>query len=501
MDESAGATFPVSSVRISGTTVFTDLELLPLVAGVAGRVASLADLEAAAGRITQFYRANGYPVARAYVPAQNIERGSVEIAVLEGRYGKLDIRNDSRLSETMVHDTLRASSADNVIETAPLDRDLLLLKDLAGVSVAATLTPGEAVGTSNLVVDIASAATFTGTLEADNFGNRYTGELRYGGSAAAANLAGRGDLLSVRALISQDSGLWYGRAAYQIPVSGSGLLAGGALSHTYYSLGEKFASLDADGDANIYTLFVRYPALRSTRASVDVQTAFNYYDLEDNIDAANAVDPRSLHALTVSVSGNVRDNVFGGAINAASISIGNGNLQLRNDTAATIDRVTAKTKGNFDTVVYSLLRLQGVTDSMQLYLALQGQYASKNLDPSQKFVLGGPNAIRAYAQGVAVGDEGCLGTAELRYVLPAQGWLTRPQLFAFFDGGRIRVNADPFLPTKNHIDLYGAGVGIDLDTAFGLSVRGSVAWGIGSDSAVDSTDSESRGWIQIVKAL
>jgi len=501
MDASAATTFHVSSVRISGATAFTDMELLQLASGVAGRDVTLADLEAAAARITQFYHANGFPVARAYVPAQSVAGGSVEIAVLEGRYGNLDVRNDSRLSESLVRSTLRAPAEGDLIATRPLDRDLLLLKDLAGVSVVATLTPGQAVGTSDLVVDIGSTPTWTGTLEADNFGNRYTGELRYGGSVAAANLAGRGDLLTVRGLISEDSGLWYGRAAYQIPLSGSGLRAGAAFSHTYYSLGERFSSLDADGDADIYTLFLQYPLLRSTRANLDVQTSVNYYDLDDNIDATNSVDPRSLRSVTLSVSGNIRDDFFGGAINAATVALGRGDLDLRNDTAATIDRATAQTNGTFNTVVYSALRLQNVGNALQLFVAMQGQYASKNLDPSQKFVLGGPNAVRAYAQGVAVGDEGLLGTAELRYSLPPYRWLTRPQVYGFFDGGRIRVNTDAFLPTDNHINLYGAGVGVNFDTVWGLTVRGSVAWRIGSDSAVDSSNSNSRGWIQVVKSL
>ncbi|HEY6599592.1 MAG TPA: POTRA domain-containing protein, partial [Pseudomonadales bacterium] len=184
------ARFRVTSIRISGATAFSDLELLPFLDGIAGRDVTLAELEAGAARITQFYRSHGYPVARAYVPAQNVENGGVEIAVLEGRYGKLDVRNHTRLSDSVVRSTLRAPAADNVIETAPLDHDMLLLKDLAGVAVEATLTPGELVGTSDLVVDITAAPTWSGTLEADTFGNDYTGELRFGGSVAAANLAG-----------------------------------------------------------------------------------------------------------------------------------------------------------------------------------------------------------------------------------------------------------------------------------------------------------------------
>jgi hemolysin activation/secretion protein len=500
MTGAPATTFRVSSVRISGTTVFPDLELLPLVDGIAGHDVTLADLERAAARIGDYYHAHGYPLARAYIPAQTIDRGGVEIAVLEGRYGALDVRNSSRLSESLVRSTLQAPSTDAVIETAPLDRDLLLLKDMAGIAVDATLSPGERVGTSNLIVDIAPTRTVGGTLEADNYGNKYTGEARYGGSVTAANLTGRGDLATVRGLISEDTGLWYGRAAYQMPLTGSGLKLGLAASHTYYSLGQRFSVLNADGDANIYSTSLQYPLVRSTRANLSVQTAFNYFDLQDKIGASNSANPRSIRAGTIGVAGDVQDDWFGGAINAASLAYSRGNLSLDNNVAEQIDRATADTQGDYSTVIYSALRLQRIGDVLQLYIGVQGQFADKNLDSSQKFVLGGPNAVRAYPQGVAVGDEGFLGTVELRYSLPGYRWFSHAQVAAFFDGGRVRVNDDPFLPTSNDIDLKGAGVGLSADLPYGFALHGSVAWRIGSDSAVDSSDSN-RGWIQLVKSF
>ena len=172
--------FPVERFRITGATAFS-AELLSLLRDFQGRDLGLADLEQAAARITAFYRERGYLVARAYVPAQEIKDGEVEIAVLEGRFGKLELRNTSRLSDELARDTLSEAASGAVIRQAPLERELLLLKDLAGVDSAATLKPGEEVGTSDLVVDITPTRTFTGTLEADNYGNRYTGR-----SASAA---------------------------------------------------------------------------------------------------------------------------------------------------------------------------------------------------------------------------------------------------------------------------------------------------------------------------
>lgn len=492
-------TFPVNSVRITGATVFPESRLLPLVKEYVGPEVSLADLEEAAARISKFYRQNGFPVARAYVPAQEIEDGVVEIAVLEGRYGKLDLRNSSRLSDSLARDTLGAVSSGAVIEQARLERNLLLLKDLAGVASAATLKPGEQVGTSDLVVDITPTRTFTGSLEADNYGNRYTGQWRFGGSVAAANLAGRGDLLSIRGLLTEETGLWYGRAAYQIPVTGSGLKLGGAYSHTYYTLGQQFTPLDANGDADIYTLFGAYPAVRSTRGNLDVQAAFNYFALDDEIGATSTVNPRWLRSFALSLTGDFHDDVLGGGTNAASLALVNGYLQFQNQTAYLIDQATAQTAGSFNTLVYSALRLQRVTETIGLYVAIQGQFASKNLDPSQKFVLGGPNAVRAYPQGEGVGDEGFLGTVELRYTLPPRRWLVRPQVFAFFDGGTVRINQNQFLPVQNNISLYGAGVGFDVLAAGGFALRGSVAWRIGSEPVPGAANPSSQGWIQIAK--
>ncbi len=499
LQASADTRFPVTGFRVSGATAFPASELTALLRDLEGRELSLAELEQGAGRITRFYRDRGYLVARAYVPAQDVRGGEVEIAVLEGRFGTLDLRNSSRLSDALVRDTLGGVASGAVIRQAPLERELLLLKDLAGVASAATLRPGERAGTSDLVVDIVPTRTFTGTLEADNFGNRYTGSLRLGGSVAAANLAGRGDLLSVRGLVTEDTDLWYGRAGYQIPVSGNGLRLGGAFARTYYTLGEPFASLDANGNANIYSLFGVYPAIRSGRGNLDAQLSLDYLDLDDEVGNTQTFNRRWIRSVAMSLSGDSRDDVLGGGVNAASVGYVNGYLQFRDEPAYLIDQATTKTAGSFDKLVYSALRLQHVADAAELYVAVQGQFAGKNLDPSQKFVLGGPNGVRAYPQGEGVGDDGFLGTAELRYTFPPWTWVTRPQAFVFFDGGTVRINQDAFRAGQNRVSQYGAGIGANLLFVGGFSLRGSIAWRIGSEPVPGVSNASSQGWIQLVK--
>ncbi|HQR52078.1 MAG TPA: ShlB/FhaC/HecB family hemolysin secretion/activation protein [Burkholderiales bacterium] len=490
--------FRVERLRITGATAFPPAELTALLGDFEGGERGLADLEQAAARITRFYREHGYLVARAYVPAQEIAGGEVEIAVLEGCFGGLEVRNTSRLSDALVRDTLSQASSGAVIRQGPLERELLLLSELAGVSSSATLKPGAEVGTSDLLVDVAPVRTFSGAIEADNYGNRYTGALRLGGSVAAANLAGRGDLLSVRGLVTEQTDLWYGRAAYQMPVAGNGLRLGAAFSRTYYTLGQGFSALDANGNANVYSLFGLYPAIRSTRGNLDAQLSFDYLDLDDRY-ATGLSNPRWIRSVSIGMNGDLRDGILGGGVSAASLAYVNGYLQFRDQGFYQIDQATTQSAGSFDKLVYSALRLQHLGEALQLYLGIQGQFAGKNLDPSQKFVLGGPNGVRAYPQGEGVGDDGFLGTAELRYALPPWGWLTRPQVFAFFDGGTVRINQDPFRAGLNRISQYGAGIGANLLFAGGFSLRGSVAWRVGSEPVPGVSNASSQGWIQLVK--
>ena len=96
----------------------------------------------------------------------------------------------------------------------------------------------------------------------------------------------------------------------------------------------------------------------------------------------------------------------------------------------------------------SLLYLQALSRDWTVYASVLGQRASKNLDSSEKFSLGGAQGVRAYPVGEAAGDEGALATLELRYALPQ--WLgATPQLVLFADSGRVRINKNPFAAGNN----------------------------------------------------
>ena len=77
-----------------------------------------------------------------------------------------------------------------------LERGLLLLNDLPGISAQAKLDPGSEPGTTRLSVDVTEGPLISGSAWADNFGNRYTGAERLNAQVNWNNPSGAGDQAS-----------------------------------------------------------------------------------------------------------------------------------------------------------------------------------------------------------------------------------------------------------------------------------------------------------------
>ena len=491
-DSQPDALIPVAQIKVTGSTAYPPRRLEALVSQYTGHPVSLNDLRKGAAAITRFYRTHGYTLARAYVPSQAVHEGMVEIRVLEGHYGKLVIEDDAGVSAGLVRRLMKNTARSNLVQSAPLDRDLLLLQELQGVVATATLRPGDEVGTADLIIHLTSAERFRGSVEVDNFGNVYTGKWRAGLAVAGSNLTGFGDQLALRGVFTDQHGVHYGRANYEIPVDVARV--GAAVSRTDYTLGKQFAELDAHGHATVGSLYLQFPMVRSLTASLDSQLAFSYGSLKDEVTATSTNNPRSSREVTLSVSGTIRDN---GGMTSGTLSYVRGRLDIRDPTALQIDQATADTSGNFDKLSYGALRLQNLGLGFSLYLAVSGQRAGRNLDPSEKFNLGGPDAVRAYPQGEGVGDSGILGTLEVRHAIEALLPYGRPELIAFFDEGHVNTNQDSFLPGSNSVKLRGAGIGLNLFMADGVRIRASWAWKLGESPAQSAPDSPSRGWLRV----
>src|SRR6267142_6226056 len=224
----------VSRFLVTGASVFTPEQLRGLVADGEGRELTLAQIEGFAARITAFYREHGYILARAYVPAQEMRGGVVELAVLEGRVGKIDITGLRHYDADYLRRYVEPRSPSRVFEAGDFERGLLTLNDLPGLSVKSTLKPGVEPGTTDIVLDVDEDRLITGALDANNYGSPQTGYERFGVSLNLNNPSGLGDVLAFRGLTSTIGGaLWLVRLSYAIPLNTLGTKIGGAYTHSH----------------------------------------------------------------------------------------------------------------------------------------------------------------------------------------------------------------------------------------------------------------------------
>jgi hemolysin activation/secretion protein len=497
--EAAGPALRVTSLRITGATQFSEAELIEAAEFKPGSELDLSELRTMASKISEYYNSRGYFVAQAYLPAQAINNGAVTIAVVEGRYGEITLRNQTNLSDDLAGNVLDGLSGE-IVAARPLERRLLLLSDVPGVDVQSTLTPGASVGTSDLIVDVNPGRRVTGVIEADNAGNRYTGAYRGGATVNFNNPTGLGDVLTLRGL-SSFSGLSYVRASYQAQVYSATI--GVAYSALWYELGREFSALKADGTARIASVYGSYPLIRSYDNNLYAVLAFDAKTFEDRTGVPFSDTDKSARVVVAGLHGDHHDNVGGGGWTYYSISAAFGELDIETPAALAVDAASARSNGNYNKFAFEAARLQTLTGPVSLYARVRGQVASKNLDVSEKMELGGAYAVRAYPEGEAYGDEGYVASLEARLMLP--GWSERlpghMQLFAFVDTGHITVNDSPWVSGSNSRTLSATGLGVTWTDDNDFMLRVTYAHKLGSAVATSAPDSSGRVWVQLSKVF
>lgn len=496
--ETDTATIKVNVLRVDGATVYSEPDLIALTRFKPGSVLSLSDLRAMAEKISDYYHDNGYFLARAYLPAQDIVNGAVTIAVIEGRYGKVVLKNESNLNDDVANNILSGLNSGDIIATEPLESRLLMLSGVPGVNVKSTLVPGALFGTSDLIVEVLPGRFISGSIDADNAGSRYTGEYRLGATLNLNNVTGRGDVASLRTLTS-GSGMNYARISYQMPVGKASL--GVAYSKLNYKLGREFESLRANGTAEVASIYGSYPLIRSRNTNLSAQLVMDFRTFQDRIDSTSSVTDKKAQALTASLVGDHRDNIGRGGVTAYSVGLTSGNLDIETPSARAFDAMTAQSNGHYNKLAFSALRLQNLTEILSLYGAISGQLASKNLDVSEKLALGGMYGVRAYPVGEAYADEGYLATVEARFLLArfSEHMVGQMHFVVFADTGTVTINKDPWFVGDNRRTLSGAGVGLTWTDPGNFAIRTYYAQKLGNEVATSAPDKSGRFWIQAVK--
>ncbi len=451
-EQDAGPKALVSSVVITGNTLFETKELEALVQDQLGKPHSLSGMRLLARRIGEFYRSKGYPFARALIPAQDFKAGALKIVVLEGRYGTVTATGKPEIAAGS-QPFLENLRTGEVIEATRLEHTLLVLDDVPGIEVVPTVSPGDKAGVGNLSVQATLAEPSGGDFGVDNHGSRYTGEYRAHLNWHKNSGLTFGDQLALSAMVT-DEAMWLGSADYELPVYADGLRASVGYSHTTYELGKDFASLGASGLAKIWSTKLSYPFVRSQMFNLQGSVGFQYKSLHDDYASTATTEDKFSRNLPISLRFDKRDGLLGGAITYGQLTCTLGDLHL-DPALLAADELTAHKSGGFSKFNLDLARIQKLGGGFSAYFRGSFQWTNDNLDSSERLSLGGAEGVRAYPLGEGTGDQGWLGQFELRY----DNGSYAP--FVFFDAGSTKLNHTPWdVASDKTRTISGAGVGI-----------------------------------------
>lgn len=496
--EDKGPKITIKAFKLNGLSALPEAEAQAFLAPYLGQSLGLGALNKLAENFEQWLRSRGLFAARAWIPPQKSEDGVVEIRILEGRVEGIDIKKtgETRFAEERIRATLSEALPDgSALEQRRLERGLLLLNDLPVLSARAVMVPGKDPGGSRVLIEAAQGNVLSGTLEADNTGNRYTGELRFGGALTVNDALGTGDQWSLRG--SQSRGSTFARAGYAVPLGNNGLKAGLALIGSRYRLHGDASEVpdDSHGEAIALSAFTSYPFIRTRLLNLGGSASLANKKFE-NWAAGSLTSDKASNSFTLGLSGNWTEMSGLGVYNSYALQWTSGDLDLKDPADSRQDGQSAQSQGGYDKLNAQISRLQRLTESGALYLGFAGQMARKNLDSSEKFTLGGPQGVRAYPNGEGAGDQGWMVNLEWRQEID-KDW----RMIFFIDHGEIWLHRDlwadwnstqPGLP--NNYDLSGAGGTLAWRPSILSEISATVASRLGKNPARNSAgqDSDNR---------
>jgi hemolysin activation/secretion protein len=514
-----GATFIVKRFRFSGeVSLVTEAELQGWVANAIGKAQDFNSLQALVDLVTFNLKKQGWMLARAYLPKQDITAGIIEIAIITSH---IDSQGEAYSIETKDGKSVRidknylkaiaeqAAVPGEVLREDDLNRAILLMNDINGISAHARMEPGQAPGSTKVVVDVDEARLINGAAWLDNYGNRYTGEMQSNVLVNLNDLSGYGDKLSLKGTYA--SGIYLGNLSYMTPLNSDGLnLAIGYTVLDYNIILDPGESIGLNGDSQVANATVSYPFLRSRTVNVYSSLGYTNKRLRDNSDFG-VLRNKFNQMATLGVNGDVLDQWAGGGLSNWALGVTAGDIDLsdvKQDEA--IDAATYRTQGAFGKFNYNLSRIQKIRENVTFYSAFSGQQAANNLDSAEKIYLGGPSGVRAYSVSEAGADSAQLLNLELRYDVPYISVLGAIQTQAFYDLGNVQsyydTNGVPVTNASgdNSYMISGAGLGISLIKPGYFAMRSSWAHSIGDNPGrsrigglnADGLTSESRFWLQ-----
>jgi hemolysin activation/secretion protein len=463
----------VTSVEIEGVTAYPLAEIEPLAQGLVGPTVRLPRIDAARQAILQRYRTDGYVLTS--VSAKLDASGSLRFVVIEGHIASVKLDGDIGPAGTQVLRFLTRLTERQPIDSATLERYLLLAQDVPGVTLRAVLEPSsDTPGALDLIAQV-SRQPVSGLATMDNRAFTETGPIEFLGVIDTNSFSEFVEKTELSYYHTFPNSQNFGQVSEEAFLGGSGLkgkLYGG------YGPTAPTGSLGQQGYIGTTTVFgaaLSYPVIRARQQTLNALLAFDALDSKVTIAPQGTVRTEqsydALRVMRIGADYTFSDIWFGAeraAISAVSIRLSEG-MKLLGATAdgSALTTPRAGEQTGFSKIIFEATRTQSLFAPWQgasvgIMGLLTGQWSPNVLPPAEQFYLGGSRFTRGYYAGQVAGDNALAATVELQLNTSFETTLFERsldianQFYLFYDWGETWQN----LSTDHNAMINSAGGGV-----------------------------------------
>lgn len=455
--------FVLKNVVVENMTSFSQSDIDDIFQPFIDKEIQLSRIWEFAGRITERYQADGYFLSRAYVPAQEVEQGTVIIRVIEGYIADVQIEGQ-KADNYLVTMFKKRISQPKPLKFHILERELLLLNDIPGLSFEAVLgrmeEPAPEGSVRLILKEIRKESR--GRILFDNYGSRFTGPHRASFAYEDSFLPLQNTAISGIATIPGRNELWALSFNHEFRVLPEVSLDF-SLGHTISEPGFTLATNDIESQSTNWGVGISWQAIRQRRGNLELSLALEGRNVNTDILDTPLTRDR-IRVVRAGMNYDGADPFDGYNIVGIDLSHGVNGLGANNPGEANLSRADAKP--DFAKLEVSLQHQQFIMSDWLFIGTVMGQRASKALYSSEEFGFGGPSVGRAYDSSEMTGDHGIGGSLEVQYTSlePLNKFKLTPS--AFYDLGKI-WNIDQ--GQADGVSASSAGVGLNLSHPSGIT--------------------------------
>ena len=465
-----GVKFKLVDVVIVGSTVYRGGELTQYYKPYLGKEVYFQDLQKIAAAITVQYRKDGYVISQAIVPAQQVKDGVVKILVVEGYISGIYLEGDVSKVRSQINKFGKKIQQMRPLQIDQLERYLLLLNDISGLTVKTVLSPAMSdMGAADLTF-VAEQKRVSTNLAYDNRGSRYMGPSEIIGGLIVNDVAMSADKMSMQTIVTPlHSELRYFHVGYNFPCWNDGLRVNVTGSFTETNPGFSIKILDLVGRSKNWTIEFEYPWLRTKTKNFWLYGKLDWLDSYTNFDSYTVFFDQ-IRSLRLGAFYDFIDRWKGA--NSIDLEISKGLTRSPLEPYPDLSRYHGRT--DYTKIGMKMSHYHPLLNNMIFLVAITGQYSFNNkLLSAEEFSFGGSQFGRAYDSSEISGDSGVAGKVELRFdTYPNLKFLQQIQYYTFYDLGAVwNVGEEAHIQgAKNS----GSNLGFGLRTTVKECIYGSI---------------------------